>query len=76
MDMEDLKRERTYVEHGNSLDNQGEFEKAVTAYDSALEIVPDDADVLFDKGQTLVKLGKVPEALECFETATRMYVSG
>lgn len=76
MDMEDLKLERKFVEHGNFFDNQGKYEKAVAAYDSALKIVPEDADVLFDKGQTLVKLGKIPEAMQCFETATQMYVSG
>jgi tetratricopeptide (TPR) repeat protein len=76
MDMEDLKQERVFVENGNLLDSQGKYEKAVAAYDRALEIVPDDADVLYDKGETLVKLGMVPEAMKCFDTATRMYVSG
>jgi tetratricopeptide (TPR) repeat protein len=76
MDMEDVKQERRYVEQGNLLDGQGKFEKAVAAYDRALEIVPDDADALYDKGETLVKLGRVPEAMKCFETATQMYVSG
>ena len=76
MDMEDLKQEREIVEHANLLDSQGKYEKAVAAYDSALKLVPDDADVLFCKGATLVKLGKTPEAMKCFETATQMYVSG
>jgi tetratricopeptide (TPR) repeat protein len=76
MDMEELKQEREFVENGNLLDSQGEYEKAVAAYDRALEIVPDDADVLYDKGETLVKLGMVPEAMKYFDTATQMYVSG
>jgi tetratricopeptide (TPR) repeat protein len=76
MDMEDIKQERQWVEHANILDSQGKYEKAVAAYDNALKIVPDDADVLFNKGTTLVKLGMVPEAMKCFETATRMYTSG
>jgi tetratricopeptide (TPR) repeat protein len=49
---------------------------AIALYDQALEIVPDDADVIFDKGETLVKLGRVPEAMKCFDVATGMYVSG
>ena len=76
MDIEDIKKEREYVERGNLLDSQGKYEKAVDAYDRALEIVPDDADVLYDKGETLVKLGMVPEAMKCFDMATQMYVSG
>ncbi len=76
MDIEDVKQEREYVEHGNLLDSQELYEKAVAAYDRALKIIPDDADVLFDKGETLVKLGKIPEAMKCFDKATQMYVSG
>ena len=76
MDMEDLKQERQWVEHANLLDSQGKYEKAIAAYDNALNIVPDDADVLFNKGTTLVKLGKTPEAMKCFNTATQMYTSG
>ena len=74
MDMEDIKQEQEYVEQGNRFDSQGKYEKAVAAYDSALAIVPEDADVLFNKGETLVKLGKIPEAMKCFDTATAMYV--
>jgi len=76
MNAEDVKQEQKFVERGNILDSQGQFEKAIAAYDHALEIVPDDADVIFDKGETLVKLGRVPEAMKCFDTATQMYVSG
>lgn len=76
MNMEDLKQEQEFVERGNILDSQGKYEKAVEAYDNALRIDPTDADVIFDKGETLVKLGRVPEAMKCFETATQMYVSG
>jgi tetratricopeptide (TPR) repeat protein len=74
MDMEDVRKGQAFVEQGNLLDARGQFEKAVTAYDSALKIDPHDADAIFNKGQTLVKLGRVPEAMRCFETATQMYV--
>lgn len=76
MNVEDIKQEQQFVENGNLYDSQGKFEKAIEAYDRALEIVPGDADVLYDKAETLVKLGKVPEAMRIFDTATQMYVSG
>jgi tetratricopeptide (TPR) repeat protein len=76
MNMEDIKKLQEFVDHANKLDSEGKYEKAVEAYDNALSILPDDADVLFNKGETLVKLGKVPEAMKCFDTATQMYVSG
>lgn len=76
MNAEDIKQEQKFVERGNILDSQGKYEMAIAAYNQALEIVPDDADVIFDKGETLVKLGRVPEAMKCFDAATQMYVSG
>lgn len=76
MNMEDIKQEQKFVENGNLFDSQGKYEKAIEAYNHALEIVPDDADVLYDKAETLVKLGRVPEAMRIFDTATQMYVSG
>ncbi len=74
MDMEDVKQEQMFVEQGNLLDSQGEFRAALAAYDHALDIFPGDADALYDKGQTLAKLGMITEAAKCFDTATRMYV--
>ncbi len=74
MDIEDLKKKQEWVEQGNILDTRGQYEKAITAYDNALQIDPEDADAIFNKGETLVKLGQVPEAMKCFETATQMYV--
>jgi tetratricopeptide (TPR) repeat protein len=73
MDMTDLKREHDCVEIGDRLDFQGEYEKAIAAYNSALRIVPGDADVLFDKGETLVKMGDLAEAGKCFDLALGMY---
>ena len=74
MDTEDLKEQRKYVERGDLFDRLGKYEDAIIAYDNALDIVPDDADVLYDKAETLVKLGRVPEATQCFDTATQMYL--
>ncbi len=73
MDMTDLKREQDCVEIGNLRDSQGKYENAIAAYNSALRIVPDDADVLFDKGETLVKMGNLTEARKCFDLALSMY---
>jgi tetratricopeptide (TPR) repeat protein len=74
MQIADLKRQHDCVEHGDLRDSQGEFEKAIKAYDRALRIIPEDADVLFNKGQTLQKMGRLGEAQKCYEQAIRMYV--
>ena len=68
-----LQREHDCVEHGNLRDSQGMFEKAVSAYDVALGIDPEDADAWFDKGMTLKKMGRGKEAATCIETAINLY---
>ena len=73
MQIADLKRQHDCVEHGDLRDSQGEFEKAIKAYDRALKIIPEDADVLFNKGQTMQKMGRLVEAQKCYEQAIRMY---
>lgn len=73
MDINDLKKQQEFVNQANLLDRKGQYREAIEAYDRALGIVPDDADVIFEKGQTLAKLGQDPEAMTCFQTATRMY---
>jgi Flp pilus assembly protein TadD len=59
-------RERMWVKDGDLLDGEGKF-------DHALGIDPGDADVWFDKGQTLKKMGKTAEAEKCIETAINLY---
>lgn len=73
MELALIKREHDCVQHGDLRDSQGQYEKAITAYDSALKIDPWDADAWFDKGETLVKMGKHAEAEKCFELATNLY---
>lgn len=74
MDLADLKRKRDCIEHGDLRDSQGFFEKAIAAYDHALAIDPDDADAWYNKGETLFKMGREKEAVECFEIATKFYL--
>jgi len=74
MDLADLKRKRDCIEHGDLRDSQGFFEKAIAAYDHALAIDPDDADAWYNKGETLFKMGREKEAVECFEIATKFYI--
>ena len=43
-------RERMWVKDGDLLESEGQFEKAISAYDHALQIDPSDADAWFNKG--------------------------
>jgi len=74
MQITELKQECGYVEYGNVCDSQGLYEMALDAYDRALRIFPDDADALFDKGETLAKIGRQDEAAAYFTQAMNLYV--
>ncbi len=73
MDAMDFQRERDFVEKGNLLDSRGEFQQALAAYNNALAIDPSDADAIFNKATTMVKLGQAMEAQKLFEAAVAMY---
>ncbi len=73
MQIAELKQECKYVEYGNVCDSKGLYEEALDAYDRALRIFPEDADALFDKGETLVKIGRPQEATAYFTQAMQLY---
>jgi tetratricopeptide (TPR) repeat protein len=73
MQLVQLMREQMWVKDGDLLDREGKYEEALSSYDHALQIDPGDADVWFDKGQTLKKMGKNAEAEKCIETAINLY---
>lgn len=69
----ELQRVHEYVESGNLRDSQGQYAQALAAYDRALRIDPEDADALFDKGETLEKMGNLLEAQKCYDLALNLY---
>jgi tetratricopeptide (TPR) repeat protein len=74
MELDQLKKEQDWVNEGNLKDSQGRYEEAIADYDRALQIDPDDADALFDKAETLQKMGKRKEAEKLVEKALNGYV--
>ena len=73
MELVQVQREHDCVHQGDLLDSEGQYERAITAYDSALAIDPGDADAWFNKGMTLKKMGKISDATSCVETAINLY---
>jgi tetratricopeptide (TPR) repeat protein len=59
----------TYVAHGHLLEQQGEWEQAVTQYRQALQIAPDLLTARVRLGITLNKLGRHAEASTEFRAA-------
>jgi tetratricopeptide (TPR) repeat protein len=73
MQLVEVMRERMWVKDGDLLESEGQFEKAIAAYDHALQIDPSDADAWFNKGIALKKMGKISESTTCVETAINLY---
>jgi tetratricopeptide (TPR) repeat protein len=74
MELEQMKKEHEWVTKANMKDSQGLYEEALAYYDKALQIDPDDADALFDKAETLQKMGRFKEAEKLVEKAINAYV--
>ncbi|MCQ2284667.1 MAG: tetratricopeptide repeat protein [Bacteroidales bacterium] len=57
------------TELGNCYDYIGQHDKAVESYDKAIAEYPYYYHLYFNKGVTLMGMGKYTEALECFKTS-------
>lgn len=44
-----------------------QFEQALSCFQRALMIQPNDADALFNRGNALIELGRINEAIEAYE---------
>jgi len=68
----DPRDRRAWIELGNDYFDTQRRAEAVEAYASALELEPDDPDVLTDQGIMLRELGAFDRALANFERANRL----
>lgn len=59
-----------WLNRGNALYDQTKYEEAIQAYNSAIELDPQEPKAWRNKGHALNKLGKNSEANECFWRAT------
>ena len=57
------------VNVGSLAKAQGRYPEALAAIDAVLELTPDDATALADRGYVLWKLGRLPEALTALDRA-------
>lgn len=61
-----------YYNLGNALQQAGFYDRAVTAYRAALELAPDDAEILNNYGASLVHLGRTGEGISALERVIAM----
>ena len=74
MEPDKIKKVHDLVNDGDICDSECQYEKALAAYNGALQIDPDAADAWFNKGITLKKMGKHSEGTRCIETAINLYI--
>jgi len=60
---------QAWIELGNAFFDSDQYEKAIQAYTKALELKPDNANVLTDMGVMYRRAGKPQEAINAFERA-------
>jgi Flp pilus assembly protein TadD len=57
---------------GISLANLGDYKEAIKSYDKALELNPDDAQIIYEKAISLSNLGKNKDAEKLVSKAREM----
>ncbi len=68
----DPKNVQAWIQLGNAYFDTGQPQKSVEAYGRALELKPDDPDVLTDQGVMYRALGQFDKALSNFEKANKV----
>lgn len=68
---DDQRAAAEFVEQGNRHLNDKDYAKALEAFDQAREKRPDSAEVSYDRGIALYRLGRNKEAEEAFQNALR-----
>jgi len=62
----------TLIQNGLENIKNGDFEKALSFFDQALLLNPDDPDLWNHKGITLRSLGRYDEASECYNKSLQL----
>ena len=60
------------VKKGNQLIIDGDFEKALSYFEQAIIMQPNNPDILNKKGVALRGLGRYDEAIECFNKSLQL----
>ena len=55
------------IKNARKLDDLGQYEEALSWYEKALEISPNDVVALYNKGGILASIGKHVEAITCYD---------
>ena len=68
-DQSDEEISQLWIEQGNILMADQDYNTAIASYDQALVIKPDDSAAFYNKGNALSALGRKEEAITCYDQA-------
>ncbi|HJW19531.1 MAG TPA: tetratricopeptide repeat protein, partial [Candidatus Nitrosotalea sp.] len=60
------------VKKGTQFSTEGDFEQALSYFDQAIILQPNNPDLLNKKGVALRGLGRYDEAIECFNKSLQL----
>ena len=55
-----------YLNLGNAMKEEGEFDEASVCYRKAIELKPDSVEAYFNIGNLLKEVGELEEAIGCY----------
>ena len=61
-----------YVNRGNELYNQGDYQAAISDYDEAIRLDPNDAIAYYNRGLAKSELGDLEAAISDYDEAIRL----
>lgn len=61
-----------HQEKGCKLDDEGDFDNAISEYKKSLELDPENSDTLFNLGVLYLKVNKIEEGAKIFEKLSKM----
>lgn len=67
MDNKIIDNSKTNIDNGNMYFRCGKYMKAIAEYNTALISKPNDPNILYNKGVSLMKLRRHDEAIICFD---------
>ena len=63
---------QSYLDKGNTLYDQGDYEAAILAYDKALDLNPNLPSAYFKRGYVKYEIGQYSEAISDYDEAIRL----
>lgn len=73
MDNRIINTAKIHIENGNMFFHSAKYSEAIAEYNVALQTTPNDPNILYNKGVSLMKLKRHNEAIICFDKVMELH---